>query len=136
MIELLAYAIGIMYTPGPVNLIGLNAGLGDRTRASLGFFLGVGLAMFVLLLLFGWAGTRLVREDTLIYVSLVGCLYIAYLAIKIASDSGELGANEAPADTDPAARSIRLARIGPSPRCARAPPPVRHAAAARAATRH
>jgi len=97
MIELLAYAIGIMYTPGPVNLIGLNAGLGGRTRASLGFFLGVGLAMFVLLLLFGWAGTRLVREDTLIYVSLVGCLYIAYLAIKIASDSGELGANEAPA---------------------------------------
>ncbi|MFQ2572901.1 hypothetical protein ACK3Z8_16980 [Aeromonas caviae] len=71
MIELLAYAIGIMYTPGPVNLIGLNAGLGGRTRASLGFFLGVGLAMFVLLLLFGWAGTRLVREDTLIYVSLV-----------------------------------------------------------------
>jgi threonine/homoserine/homoserine lactone efflux protein len=38
-----------------------------------------------------------VREDTLIYVSLVGCLYIAYLAIKIASDSGELGASEAPA---------------------------------------
>ncbi|WP_323955588.1 LysE family translocator [Aeromonas caviae] len=97
MIELLAYAIGIMYTPGPVNLIGLNAGLGGRTRASLGFFLGVGIAMFVLLLLFGWAGTRLVREDTLIYVSLVGCLYIAYLAIKIASDSGELAANEAPA---------------------------------------
>ena len=38
--------------------------------------------MFVLLLLFGWAGTRLVREDTLIYVSLVGCLYITYLAIQ------------------------------------------------------
>ncbi|MGY4026693.1 LysE family translocator [Aeromonas rivuli] len=90
MIEILAYAIGIMYTPGPVNLIGLNAGLGGRARASLGFFLGVGMAMCLLLLLFGWLGARLVGADTLIYVSLVGYLYITYLAIKIALDKGEV----------------------------------------------
>ncbi|MFM4943439.1 LysE family translocator [Aeromonas bivalvium] len=96
MIEILAYAIGIMYTPGPVNLIGLNVGLGGRTRASLGFFLGVGMAMFMLLLLFGWLGTRLVREEILIYTSLVGCLYMVYLAVKIAGDSGETLARTAP----------------------------------------
>ncbi|EOD54012.1 LysE family translocator [Aeromonas molluscorum] len=97
MIEILAYAIGIMYTPGPVNLMGLNAGLGGRARASLGFFMGVGMAMCLLLLLFGWLGARLVRAETLIYVSLVGCLYIAYLAIKIARDKGEVSGQAASA---------------------------------------
>lgn len=84
MIEIFAYAIGVMYTPGPVNLLGLNAGLNGRGRASLGFFLGVGLAMLILLLLFGWLGAELVRGDVLVYVSALGCLYIAYLAAKIA----------------------------------------------------
>lgn len=84
MIEIFAYAIGVMYTPGPVNLLGLHAGLNGRCRASLGFFLGVGLAMLILLLMFGWLGAELVRGDTLVYVSTLGCLYIAYLALKIA----------------------------------------------------
>lgn len=84
MFEIFAYAIGVMYTPGPVNLLGLHTGLNGRCRASLGFFLGVGLAMLILLLMFGWLGAELVRGDTLVYVSTLGCLYIAYLALKIA----------------------------------------------------
>lgn len=49
--------------------------------ASLGFFMGWAWPCVCAMLLFGWLGARLVRaEETLIYVSLVGCLYIAYLA--------------------------------------------------------
>ncbi|MDR5860910.1 transporter [Halomonas eurihalina] len=82
MIEILAYAIGVMYTPGPVNLFALNSGLNGRFASSLGFFAGVGTAM-LLLLLFGWVGARWVRGDALLVISALGCLYIAYLALKV-----------------------------------------------------
>lgn len=84
MTEIFVYAVGVMYTPGPVNLLGLNAGLNGRIRASIGFFLGVGLAMLILLLLFGFVGAEVVGGGNLLYISVVGCLYIAYLAVKIA----------------------------------------------------
>ncbi|GAB3681193.1 LysE family translocator [Salinisphaera aquimarina] len=87
MIGIFAYAIGVMYTPGPVNLLGLNTGLNGQFRASTGFFFGVGLAMLILLLAFGWAGAAWVRGDALVYISALGCLYIGYLALKIARAS-------------------------------------------------
>ncbi|WP_240618181.1 LysE family translocator [Halomonas heilongjiangensis] len=90
--EIVAYALGVMYTPGPVNLLGLNAGLNGQARTSLGFFLGVGLAMLVLFVVFGWAGAAWVRGDMLAVVGALGCGYILYLAIKIARSSIDLGA--------------------------------------------
>ncbi|WP_340162900.1 hypothetical protein [Billgrantia tianxiuensis] len=66
--EIVAYALGVMYTPGPVNLLGLNAGLNGQAKTSLGFFAGVGLAMLTLFLLFGWAGAAWVRGDMLAVV--------------------------------------------------------------------
>ncbi|UYG03029.1 LysE family transporter [Halomonas sp. LR3S48] len=89
--EIVAYALGVMYTPGPVNLLGLNAGLNGQARTSLGFFVGVGLAMLTLFLLFGWAGAAWVRGDMLAVVGAVGCAYILYLAVKIARSSIDLG---------------------------------------------
>lgn len=85
--EIVAYALGVMYTPGPVNLLGLNAGFNGQARTSLGFFIGVGLAMLTLFLLFGWAGAAWVRGDMLAVVGVAGCGYILYLAIKIARSS-------------------------------------------------
>lgn len=92
MLAIVAYALGVMYTPGPVNLLGLNAGLQGQARASLGFYLGVGLAMLILFLLFGWAGAAWVQDDMLAVVGALGCGYILYLAIKIARSSIDLGA--------------------------------------------
>jgi len=92
MLAIVAYALGVMYTPGPVNLLGLNAGLQGQARASLGFYLGVGLAMLILFLLFGWAGAAWVQDDMLAMVGALGCGYILYLAIKIARSSIDLGA--------------------------------------------
>ena len=90
MIEIVAYALGVMYTPGPVNLLGLNAGLNGQVRTSLGFFVGVGLAMLILLLVFGWAGAAWLRGDMLALVGALGCGYILYLAIKVARSSIDL----------------------------------------------
>lgn len=92
MLAIIAYALGVMYTPGPVNLLGLNAGLNGQARASLGFYLGVGLAMFILFMVFGWAGAAWVRGDMLAMVGALGCGYIFYLAVKIARSSIDLDA--------------------------------------------
>lgn len=90
--EIVAYALGVMYTPGPVNLLGLNAGLNGQARTSLGFFGGVALAMLILFLAFGWAGASWVRGDMLAVVGALGCGYILYLAVKVARSSIDLGA--------------------------------------------
>lgn len=92
MLAIVAYALGVMYTPGPVNLLGLNAGLNGQAKASFGFYLGVGLAMLILFLVFGWAGAAWVRGDMLAVVGALGCGYIFYLAVKIAKSSIDLGA--------------------------------------------
>ncbi|MBB3231295.1 LysE family translocator [Halomonas stenophila] len=92
MLEIVAYALGVMYTPGPVNLLGLNAGLNGQARPSIGFFVGVGLAMLVLFLAFGWIGAAWVRGDMLAVVGALGCAYILYLAFKVARSSIDPGA--------------------------------------------
>lgn len=81
MLEIILYAISIMYTPGPVNLIGLNVGLNKKLR--LLFCAGVGIAMFVMFLIFGYTGAWLVRPEYQLIISLLGCLYILYLAWKV-----------------------------------------------------
>ncbi|TMO42657.1 MULTISPECIES: LysE family transporter [unclassified Pseudoalteromonas] len=84
MADIFAYAIGIMYTPGPINLLGLGSGLNKQTRSHLGFFIGVGSAMFILFVLLGYLGLQVINPQFLPYVSLIGCGYILYIAWKVA----------------------------------------------------
>lgn len=84
MADIFAYAIGIMYTPGPINLLGLSSGLNKQTRSHLGFFIGVGSAMFILFVLLGYLGLQVINPQFLPYVSLIGCGYIFYIAWKVA----------------------------------------------------
>ena len=84
MADIFAYAIGIMYTPGPINLLGLSSGLNKQTRSHLGFFIGVGSAMFILFVLLGYLGLQVINPHFLPYVSLIGCGYILYIAWKVA----------------------------------------------------
>lgn len=83
MLEIVLYAVGIMYTPGPVNLMGLNAGLQNRLRQTLGFFVGVGLSMLVLFLVFGYTGQAVVRPAYLPFIALVGTAFIVWLGVKL-----------------------------------------------------
>ena len=90
MLAIVAYALGVMYTPGPVNLLGLNVGINGQARQSVGFCLGVGTSMLAYLLVLGWAGAAWIDDDALVVVSALGCSYIIYLAYKIARSSGDL----------------------------------------------
>lgn len=84
MLAIIVYAVGIMYSPGPVNFLGLNAGMNGQTKTSLGYCLGVGTAMLLLFLLFGWVGAAWIDDRLLIAISIAGCAYIIYLAVHIA----------------------------------------------------
>jgi len=94
MLEIFAYAIGVMYTPGPVNLLGLHSGLNRKTRTHLGFFAGVGMAMFILFVLLGFVGLKIVNPQVLPFVSLAGCLYILHIAWKVVGANVELSGRE------------------------------------------
>lgn len=87
MLAILVYALGIMYSPGPVNLLGLNMGLHGQARGAIGFCFGVGLAMLSLFLLFGWAGAAWIEPNVLALFGALGCGYILYLAVRIARSS-------------------------------------------------
>jgi len=99
MVEILAYAFGIMYTPGPVNLISLNAGLNGQVRSTVHFCVGVACAMFLLFLAFAYTGAWLVKPAYQLWISCAGSVYIAYLAYKISWSS----AGSAPLDSAEAA---------------------------------
>lgn len=67
--EIFLYAFSVMYSPGPVNVMGLNAGLTGQFRRTAGFFVGVGGAMFVLFILFGYTGEAIISKAALPYLA-------------------------------------------------------------------
>ncbi|ROM33723.1 lysine transporter LysE [Pseudomonas poae] len=81
--DIFLYAFSVMYSPGPVNFMGLNAGLTGQFRRSTGFFAGVGCAMLVLFVLFGYTGEAIISYAALPYISLVGGVYTLYLAYQV-----------------------------------------------------
>ena len=90
MLAIVAYALGAMYSPGPVNLLGLNVGINGQAKKSVGFCFGVGTAMLAYLLILGWAGAAWINDEALLVVSAFGCGYIIYLASKIVRSSADL----------------------------------------------
>ncbi|MFM2482082.1 LysE family translocator [Celerinatantimonas sp. YJH-8] len=83
MFAIFAYAFGIMYTPGPVNLLSLHGGLHGLTRRHIGFFIGVGCALFIMFVSLSLVSHMLISPRFLPYISLVGCVYILYVAWHI-----------------------------------------------------
>lgn len=81
--DIFLYAFSVMYSPGPVNFMGLNAGLTGKLRRSTGFFIGVGCAMMVMFVLFGYTGEAIISQAALPYISVVGGVYTLYLAYQV-----------------------------------------------------
>ncbi|MFI0471847.1 LysE family translocator [Halomonas sp. HMF6819] len=96
MLGIILYGLGVMYTPGPVNLLGLNLGINGQAKYSIGFCLGVGSAMLFYLVVLGFAGAAWIDGQILVVLSALGCGYILYLAWKIARASAELETDDAP----------------------------------------
>jgi threonine/homoserine/homoserine lactone efflux protein len=90
MLQMLLYGIGIMYTPGPINIMGLTLGLNKKFKNSIGFFIGVGIAMFILFFIYGYTGEKFIKKDYLIYPSIIGGIYIFYLAIKVLKEDVDI----------------------------------------------
>ena len=82
-VEIFIYTLSVIYSPGPVNFMGLNAGLTGQFRNCIGFFLGVGCAMLVLFVLLGYLGEAFIPQGWLHYFALVGAIYIFYVAFKM-----------------------------------------------------
>ena len=78
--EIALYAFGVMYSPGPVNVLALNGGLNGRGRALAGYCIGVGTGMFCAFLVLGYIGEAVVRQSLLPYLAALGSAYILYLA--------------------------------------------------------
>ncbi len=83
MLGIVAYCFGVMYTPGPVNILSLHAGTQRPARAHAAFCLGVACALYFWFLVSGYAGGALVNEHTMPLVAAPGSCFIAWLAVKI-----------------------------------------------------
>lgn len=83
MLGIILFCIGLMYTPGPVNLLSLNNGLQNRSGAQAPFSLGVSVALCVWFMALGYAGSTLVNETLLPWLGILGCAFIAWLAVKV-----------------------------------------------------
>lgn len=90
--EIVLYAFSVIYSPGPVNALGLNAGLRGQARRALGFYAGVGCAMLMLFLALGYAGAVVVSGALLPWLALLGggyCLYLGYRIARAAPPTAE-----------------------------------------------
>jgi len=79
--EICLYTLSVMYSLGPVNFMGLNSGLTGQRRKIFGFFSGVGCAMLILFMQFGYAG-QACPANGLHYIAFIGALYTFYIAWK------------------------------------------------------
>lgn len=84
MIDIILYAFGVMYTPGPVNAISLNSGI-QKQKTIFPFCAGVSLALFILFSSVSLIGEQIMNESLLQWTSVFGAIYIIWLAFKIFS---------------------------------------------------
>jgi threonine/homoserine/homoserine lactone efflux protein len=83
MLEMIIYSITIMYTPGPVTITAANIGLNRKFKDGIPFYAGVSIAIFVLYILIGYFGSLLLTSQDLWPISLIGGIYMLFLAYKI-----------------------------------------------------
>lgn len=84
--EIALYVFSVMYSPGPVNILGFNSGLKGLGLRSMGFCAGVGAAIFTWFMVLGYLGEAFtaIYHGALPYIAVTGSLYILYLAYKMA----------------------------------------------------
>lgn len=87
--EIFLYTLSVMYSPGPVNFMGLNSGLHGKFKQTLGFFVGVGCAVLFLFLTLGYLGEAIIPKSWLHYIALPGATYTFYMAFKMLNSNVE-----------------------------------------------
>ena len=83
MLGILLFSFGVMYTPGPVNILSLNSGMQGRPWAHAPFCLGVACGLFVWFMTVGYVGATFVGGALLPVIAGIGVCFILHLARKI-----------------------------------------------------
>ena len=96
MLEIILFSFGVMYTPGPVNILSLNSGAQKQFRAHIPFCGGVASALACWFLLIGYTGSLIVNDRLLPMIAAVGVCFILYLAYKVMSSRIEAGGGRQP----------------------------------------
>ena len=83
MTAMILYGISILFSPGPVTLVALSKGLRGQFKQSTGYYVSIGLATYLLILIYGYTGQHLIKKEYLSYVGILGCLYMLWLSHKM-----------------------------------------------------
>lgn len=89
MLGIFLFAVGVMYTPGPVNILSLNSGAQKHFLTHIPFCFGVATALGFWFLLIGYTGSMIVNDTLLPIIAVSGVCFILYLAYKIMSSKVE-----------------------------------------------
>jgi threonine/homoserine/homoserine lactone efflux protein len=96
MLGIILFCIGVMYTPGPVNILSLNCGMQRGPAPHLRFCLGVGAALSFWFALVGYAGAAVVGGGVLPLIAGLGTCFILYLGWKVVTSDVDLARSEEP----------------------------------------
>ncbi|OIQ48936.1 cysteine/O-acetylserine exporter [Pseudodesulfovibrio hydrargyri] len=91
MLGIILFCIGVMYTPGPVNILSLNCGMQRSPSRHIPFCLGVGTALAFWFTVVGYAGAVVVGGGMLPLIAGLGTCFILYLGWKVVTSDVNLG---------------------------------------------
>ncbi len=93
----LSYVIVVSFTPGPNNILSMVNASRDGFKKTLHFLLGIFTGFFTLLLLSSYFNLLLfnIMSKIKIFMSIVGALYMTYLAVKIMKSGKNSKKNDA-----------------------------------------
>jgi len=96
-LSMAAFALASSITPGPVNLVALNCGARHGFAASLRHVTGATVGFTLLLLLIGLGLYEVLQRAPALMIGIQwsGIGFLLYMAWRLASDDGQLGAGKA-----------------------------------------
>ncbi len=91
-LEITIFAFATCATPGPVNIVAMISGAQNGLRANLPFVFGATLGLSCVIILSGFGVSQALKTNELLAasVSLIGSVYILYLAFLMFSKSIEI----------------------------------------------
>jgi len=96
LLSMAAFALASSISPGPVNIVALSAGAQHGLTASMRHVTGATVGFTVLLLLIGLGLHELLAHfpNLITFVKWTGVAFLFYMAYKLATDDGQLGADK------------------------------------------
>lgn len=92
LLAMVSFSLAMSITPGPVNMIILSSGINYGVKRTIPYVSGATVGFTLLLLLIGFGFSQFINAYPffLIYLAIIGSLYIFYIGYKIASSKPEL----------------------------------------------